>query len=46
VGELVKEIWIDASPEKVFPYLVEPELLTKWLATSRGTIRAPAVSSA
>jgi uncharacterized protein YndB with AHSA1/START domain len=31
VGELVKEIWIDASPEKVFPYLVEPELLTTWI---------------
>jgi uncharacterized protein YndB with AHSA1/START domain len=31
VGELVKEIWIDAAPEKVFPYLVEPELLTKWI---------------
>jgi uncharacterized protein YndB with AHSA1/START domain len=31
VGELVKEIWIDAAPEKVFPYLVEPELLTRWI---------------
>ena len=31
MGELVKEIWIDATPEKVFPYLVEPELLTKWI---------------
>lgn len=31
MGELVKEIWIDAAPEKVFPYLVEPELLTKWI---------------
>jgi uncharacterized protein YndB with AHSA1/START domain len=31
VGELVKEIWIDATPEKVFPYLVEPELLTTWI---------------
>jgi uncharacterized protein YndB with AHSA1/START domain len=31
VGELVKEIWIDAAPEKVFPYLVEPELLTTWI---------------
>jgi uncharacterized protein YndB with AHSA1/START domain len=31
VGELVKEIWIDAAPEKVFPYLVEPDLLTTWI---------------
>jgi uncharacterized protein YndB with AHSA1/START domain len=31
VGELVKEIWIDAAPEKVFPYLVEPGLLTRWI---------------
>jgi uncharacterized protein YndB with AHSA1/START domain len=31
VDELVKEIWIDASPDKVFPYLVEPELLTTWI---------------
>jgi uncharacterized protein YndB with AHSA1/START domain len=31
VGELVKEIWIDASPERVLPYLVEPELLTTWI---------------
>jgi len=31
VGELVKEIWIDAAPEKVFPYLVEPDLLTRWI---------------
>jgi uncharacterized protein YndB with AHSA1/START domain len=31
VGELLKEIWIDATPEKVFPYLVEPELLTTWI---------------
>ena len=31
MGELVKEIWIDASPERVFPYLVEPELLTTWI---------------
>ena len=31
MGELVKEIWIDAAPDTVFPYLVEPELLTKWI---------------
>jgi uncharacterized protein YndB with AHSA1/START domain len=31
VAELVKEIWIDAAPEKVFPYLVEPDLLTTWI---------------
>jgi uncharacterized protein YndB with AHSA1/START domain len=31
VDELVKEIWIDAAPDKVFPYLVEPELLTTWI---------------
>ena len=31
MAELVKEIWIDAAPEKVFPYLVEPHLLTTWI---------------
>ena len=31
MAELVKEIWIDASPDKVFPYLVEPALLTTWI---------------
>ena len=31
MAELVKEIWIDATPEQVFPYLVEPELLTTWI---------------
>lgn len=31
MGELVKEIWIDASPEKVFPYLVEHKLLATWI---------------
>lgn len=31
MDELVKEIWIDAAPDKVFPYLVEPELLTTWI---------------
>ena len=31
MDELVKEIWIDASPDKVFPYLVEPKLLTTWI---------------
>jgi uncharacterized protein YndB with AHSA1/START domain len=31
VAELVKEIWIDAVPETVFPYLVEPDLLTTWI---------------
>jgi uncharacterized protein YndB with AHSA1/START domain len=30
VGELTKEIWIDAPPEKVYRYLVEPELTTRW----------------
>lgn len=31
MGELLKEIWIDAAPDKVFPYLVEPELLATWI---------------
>ena len=31
MAELLKEIWIDAAPEKVFPYLVEPDLLTTWI---------------
>jgi uncharacterized protein YndB with AHSA1/START domain len=30
VGELNKEVWIDASPEQVFRYLVEPELTVRW----------------
>jgi len=30
VGELTKEIWIDAPPEKVYRYLVEPELTVRW----------------
>ena len=31
MAELLKEIWIDAVPDKVFPYLVEPQLLTTWI---------------
>ncbi len=31
MGELLKEVWIDAPPERVFPFLVEPELLTRWI---------------
>jgi uncharacterized protein YndB with AHSA1/START domain len=31
VDDLVKEIWIDAPPEKVFPFIVEPQLLTRWI---------------
>lgn len=30
MGELTKEIWIDAPPETVYRYLVEPELTTAW----------------
>jgi uncharacterized protein YndB with AHSA1/START domain len=30
VGELTKEIWIDAAPETVYRYLVEPELIVRW----------------
>lgn len=30
MGELNKEVWIDASPEQVFRYLVEPELTVRW----------------
>ena len=30
MGELTKEIWIDAPPEKVYGYLVEPELTVRW----------------
>ena len=29
---IVKETWIDASPETVFAFFTEPELLTRWLA--------------
>ena len=32
MAELVKEIWIDAPPERVFPLLTDPELATRWLA--------------
>jgi uncharacterized protein YndB with AHSA1/START domain len=31
VAELRKEIWIDAPPETVFPFLVERELATAWM---------------
>jgi uncharacterized protein YndB with AHSA1/START domain len=31
VGELVKEIWIAAPPERVFPYIVEADLLSRWI---------------
>jgi uncharacterized protein YndB with AHSA1/START domain len=31
VDDLVKEIWIDAVPDKVFPYLVDRELLVTWI---------------
>lgn len=30
MGELVKEIWIDAPPEHVYRFLVEPELMVRW----------------
>ncbi|MDP9284397.1 MAG: SRPBCC domain-containing protein [Actinomycetota bacterium] len=28
---MTKEIWIDAPPELVFPYLVQPDLATAWM---------------
>ena len=31
MGELSKEIWIDAPPEHVYPYIVQPELATTWM---------------
>lgn len=31
MAELTKEIWIDAPPEQVFPYLVQPDLATAWM---------------
>jgi uncharacterized protein YndB with AHSA1/START domain len=31
--DLVVGVSIEATPEEIFPYLVEPELLTRWLAT-------------
>jgi uncharacterized protein YndB with AHSA1/START domain len=31
VAEVRKEIWIDAPPEAVYPYLVERELATAWM---------------
>ena len=30
MAELTKEIWIDAPPEKVYRYLVEPDLTVRW----------------
>ena len=30
MGELTKEIWIDAPPETVYRFLVEPELTVRW----------------
>ena len=29
MGELTREIWIDAPPERVYRYLVEPELTVR-----------------
>jgi uncharacterized protein YndB with AHSA1/START domain len=31
VADLEKEIWIDAPPEAIYPYLVQPELATAWM---------------
>ena len=31
--ELVVTTTIEASPEEVFPYLVQPDLLVRWLGT-------------
>ena len=31
MGELTKEIWIDAPPEKVYRYLVERDLAASWM---------------
>ena len=31
--EVVKEILIKASPETVFPYLIDPEYLVQWMGT-------------
>jgi uncharacterized protein YndB with AHSA1/START domain len=28
---LVTSVWIDATPEQVFPYFTDPERLTQWL---------------
>jgi uncharacterized protein YndB with AHSA1/START domain len=30
VGEVTKEIWIDAPPEQVYPNIVEPQPARKW----------------
>jgi uncharacterized protein YndB with AHSA1/START domain len=30
VGELTREVWIDAPPEEVYRYLVDPELVVRW----------------
>ena len=31
MAELTKEIWIDAAPEVVYPYLVQSDLATTWM---------------
>jgi uncharacterized protein YndB with AHSA1/START domain len=31
MAELTKEIWIDASPAEVYPYLVQADLATAWM---------------
>jgi uncharacterized protein YndB with AHSA1/START domain len=31
VAELTKEIWIDAAPGVVYPYLVQPDLAIAWM---------------
>lgn len=33
MAELVREILIDATPETIWPFLVEPELHIQWLGT-------------
>jgi uncharacterized protein YndB with AHSA1/START domain len=31
MAELTREIWIDASPGEVYPYLVQADLATAWM---------------
>ncbi|HYF25327.1 MAG TPA: SRPBCC domain-containing protein [Baekduia sp.] len=38
---LVHRVWIDAPPERVFPFFCEPERLTRWLGDAAELDAAP-----
>jgi len=36
-----QDVWIDAAPEQVYPYLVEPERIVRWMGRSVELSPAP-----